>query len=609
MLRITHEFQNYLSNNFEIKLYYCSNEKVFSDEIVSLKNSHWQQKNSEDVCCLLVEILNCEKDLVMALLDNYINAIFLCLYIKDCIKTTLLFSAIEEYGFRMSFESENKVYFIKKKRNIKVLEENLLLNSDSIKIKLEKSWRRVSNLPSDTLADVICLPAVELLTANRFDIAIKALYGRLYSQSMAEEWREKVYYEQALRITGSGKKIKEYDGTEKQGINNFIENFKSLLKEVDYQDIPYIPIDKDLNAFDGSHRIASALVMNRWINAVRLNKNSSSIAKASFFSYKRNGHLPCSVDVMDESAIEYCRLKKSLLIALIFPTISSKKFALNELSTLGSVVYKKDIYCSSDMGRELLKQAYLGHSWLKPEENSKGFINKAQSCFPFAGVLSVILIDEYEVKNIRTTKATIRKHYGIGNHCLHITDSDEETLRLSKVVFNNNSVDLLKVIGGNSTNFHRQLFAYRDWINANNLDAELFCISGSAILSLINIRECNDIDFLFHGDEKQLPNMPYKVECHNHQAKYYDHNVSDIVGNPNLHCWYMGIKFCTPQLIYEMKKNRGEMKDYKDVSLLLSKLSVNNKIILRVNFYFIKTIMRVFFNLKRIVRYLIRKIL
>ena len=40
----------------------------------------------------------------------------------------------------------------------------------------------------------------------------------------------------------------------------------------------------------------------------------------------------------------------------------------------------------------------------------------------------------------------------------------------------------------------------------------------------------------------------------------------------------MGVKFCTPQIMIEMKRNRGEKKDYKDIVLLQSSLPGTSRI-------------------------------
>ncbi len=102
----------------------------------------------------------------------------------------------------------------------------------------------------------------------------------------------------------------------------------------------------------------------------------------------------------------------------------------------------------------------------------------------------------------------------------------------------------------------------------------MFCIDGSAVLSLLGLRECRDLDFIYSGDPKLLPQLSKKtIDCHNESEKYHSYNITEIIGDPRLHCWYMGIKFCTPEVIYQLKKNRNEAKDRYDIALLKSVIS------------------------------------
>jgi len=227
---------------------------------------------------------------------------------------------------------------------------------------------------------------------------------------------------------------------------------------------------------------------------------------------------------------------------------------------------------SPEAGGALLRQVYLGYPWLNDSSDNPDFLHKQRSCFPFSGVLRVLLLDRFDPKGLRAAKESIRSVYGLGNHSIHITDSSEETLRTARTAFNQNSIEALRMGIGNFPGFHEQLFALRDWMQLNAIDEDLVCVDGSAVLSVLGLRECRDLDFLYHGDPSSLPPQPERVDCHNDQEKYHAHKIEDIVGDPRLHFWYMGVKFCTPGLIRDMKCNRGQSKDRVDVIMLQSKL-------------------------------------
>jgi hypothetical protein len=411
-----------------------------------------------------------------------------------------------------------------------------------------------------------------LLVHDRFDIAIKAMYARLWLTDRGRTWRDYAYYHQAVRITGPGREVVEHDGSGKSGLEQFKETFHSLLKKLEPDEIPTVPVDDRWCAFDGAHRIAAAIATQRNVKLAKIHSPSTSFPSAAYFSNKTHGHTPLPREVLDEGAIEYCRIKSGLVLALIFPTVVSEHFAVDQLKMIGEIIYRKDIEISPSAGAGLLKQAYLGHQWAHDSENSPGFIHKVKSCFPFRGVLRAILLDNCNPLVLRDVKDSIRSHYRVGNHSIHCTDGDDEVLRLARVVFNENSLAFLRMGVNASEAFHQRLFVYRDWIEKNMLDEEAFCVDGGSILGLMGLRESRDLDFLYDGDSSLLPDTPPKVDNHNEISGFYSHSVSDIVGDPRLHGWYMGVKFCNPVMVAEMKRQRNETKDRVDIMLLDSRL-------------------------------------
>ena len=456
-----------------------------------------------------------------------------------------------------------------------MLSQDCQLGDPDIWNRLEPSWRYLRRLPHDTSVNALSVPAAMLLTPERFDIAIKCLYGRLWRNDSALHWRKAVYLAQALRITGPSLVLKEHDGSQKSGFAQFTNRFHGLLQDDPPENLPIVPVGESWIAFDGSHRIAAAICTNRKIEIANIAAPSPCLADATFFSSSSYGHKPCPSEILDEAAVEYCRIKKGLSLCLIFPTVQSEAYAIDCLRDAGRIVYRKDIILPPSAGHALLRQVYHGHAWfqgLQDDVKTDGFSNKVRSCFPLLGVLRVLLIDGLDANARLGVKRRIRSHYQIGNHSIHITDTDEEVLLIGRVVFNDNSIGLLRAGVGSNRKFEEQLFFFRKWLESNDLDSEDFIIDGSAVLGLMNIRNCGDIDFLFHGDVGCLPALPDGVDCHNGLARHHAHTIGDLVGDPRLHCWYMGCKFCTPSVVSRMKWKRGETKDHADIVLLQNKV-------------------------------------
>ncbi len=566
------------------KVFACVGEiSTVAAEVGVLGNTFgWEEESSlTNATGIFLSIPTDEADTIDEIAATAPNAAFVFLGGDRGTKKNTLLQGLERQGYRILFERGNVTYLMNRRTEIDVLKRGLSLGDKEVTDFLRQSRRQAPNLPKDTPVDLISVEASDLLTSRRFDIAIKALYGRLWKEKRAETFRNFAYYEQALRITGPGEQIDEYDGTGKSGLDQFRTAFHRLICPLDPGDVPAVPISESWTAFDGAHRIAAAIVMKRRAHAARFSASSRNLADAVFFKSSSHGHPQCPTEILDEAAIEYCRVKKGLALVLIFPAVASDKFAIETLSSAAQIVYQNSFALSPEAGGALLRQAYLGHAWLQEEGESSGFAFKLKGCFPFAGTVRAVLVDGCEPSELRTIKDKIRLHYGIGNHSIHFTDGDDEVLRVARVVFNQNSLDLLRMGIGGQSRFHQMLFAYRDWLEENSLDEEAFCIDGSAILALLGLRECRDLDFLYHGDADALPALPEKTDCHNDVAHYHSHAISDLVGDPRLHCWYMGVKFCTARVVAESKQRRGEPKDRIDVALLQSRLLTNSPRVLK----------------------------
>ena len=559
------------------KAFTCINDiQPFTKEIRFFTQLSWQQMpisklntSQEQIGCLLFSTKEKESGINYEdYLTNKPSTIILHIPANE--KKTPVFTEFEKQGYRIYREWDELAYLYLPVSSIKIITADHLLGNQNTRKILEKSWRRIHKLSEDTKVDHILIDAKELLTPRRFDIAIKSHYARLWLADMAKSWREYAYYEHVLRITGPSQEITEY-GTEKKGLDAFYENFHSLLQNHTEEEIPAVPVDSTLVAFDGSHRIAAAIATGRNIYVARIKSSSKSHATAAYFEGTEHGHPACPQEILDEAAIEYCRIKDTVAIALIFPTVMSEKIALQELGDVSEIIYHKNILLTPQAGGDLLKQVYLGHSWLDITQESHGFQIKKSACFPFTGTLRVVLLDNINPKNLRVTKEHIRAQYGLGNHSIHITDSVHETLRVARIVFNNNSLNLLRMGLGRSQDFHDKLFRYRAWLEENNINEEFVAVGGSATLALLGLREVRDLDFLYHGPQNNLPIGPKDIDCHNDSSEYYEESIADILGDPRLHCWYMGVKFCTPEIVIIMKKKRAENKDKKDVFLLRSK--------------------------------------
>ena len=519
----------------------------------------------------------------------------------------LILPRVESLGYRVWRENDNIVFFFHPQKTIKKISKASNVSDTEIQAAFIHGKRKLACFDSQEQIFKVQVCAHDLLVPRRFDIAIKVNYARLWKNNLGKQWREYAYGKQVQKITNS-KNIKEHDGSGKEGLEKFTQIFQSLIEEKNIENIPPFIIDSDGVALDGAHRIAAALIKGDSMNCYQVSGRSGMKCDSNFFR-KYSQIEPCPEEILEEGAIEYCLHKNTTAIALIFPTVLNERKALEELSKIGETVYRKDIVVSPAQGRVLLRQVYLGQSWMSfLEGESAGFRHKLKSCFPCTGTFRIVLLDSFNPANLRLTKDKIRAFYNLGNHSIHITDSYEETLRMARALFNNNSIHAMKSGGKVFVRFHTLLSSFRNWMLLNDIDENNVCIDSGGVLAALGLRECRDLDFLYHGNIDILPSLPNGIDCHNHQSHYYTHSISDIIGDPRFHFWYMGVKFCTPEVLIAMKKKRGEEKDIVDIKLLKMTMpsqynlaySKIQKLFLKIQIWFYIFIKRAKSKIKRV---------
>lgn len=603
-------------NNNKIRSYNCIGDaNVFSKEIELFISSDWKLNSNTDSVSTTIFINANDEDLDF---DCYINdrTEFIFIYIPiDKIKKKL-YPFFETKGFFL-YKERGSISFFYKVRNKKNIVEKITIEKlKSINVDV---FKKINGKYDNEAINIVKVPYDSLLTYRRMDIAIKYIYAYLYKKRKSKEWRDLCYYEQARKITGPNKEIIEYNSgvRTKVGLDSFVSQFNDLIDNIDKIDPPLFPIDRECCLIDGSHRATAKIFLEQEIEAIEVDIVSNCDASYNFFKQKQKNQPAVDAIVLDEAVINYVKLKKNIVVALVFPSVKNKNKAKDYIKSKAKVVCEKDIFLTKNAAGVLLRQVYLGHSWIEFNKNSNSLQSKIDACFPADGKLTAIVIEGLEPENIRITKNNIREMYNNGNNSIHFTDGYDEALRLTKILFNKNSLEILDNIKLDKVpkDFHNKIFKFRDYIESNGLDEYDFCIDSSAILTLLGIRNCRDIDFLYSGNINQLPPRPNKVECHNEMTEFYTRKHEDIIYDPRLHFYYMGLKFCHPKLVYLMKLNRSESKDKVDtiymdkyyfrkklISGFMKLIYIRSFSLLKINIYHAKVFA------KRIVRTIIKNV-
>ena len=413
---------------------------------------------------------------------------------------------------------------------------------------------------------------IELLSPLRFDVCAKYIYAK-YRNTKSSFPLD--LYSHHLKVWNN---YSEYNNPNKQDLESFVSVFHDIIDSIgsDGFDVnkSYVPI-LDGRLINGAHRLAASILHDKEVLCKESPVTEGQVDCGYYFLKNRHCNVPggLSSKYADAMALEYAKLKKNTFVVTLFPSAFGHESSVERiLKRFSTIVYDKDITIEDYGPFNYIRMLYDGEAWLSGwNDMFKGAQIKARACFKFAQRTKVYLVESDDADGLMEAKRLIRQIYNIGKDSVHINDTHEETLRIAKSVFNDNSIHFLNKCNPKYlANFERYLPDYSDWLVANSLNSDHFCIDASAVLSSYGLRDCRDLDFLYLGDFINTGRDDFS--CHNHETKYYPMHKDEVIVNPANHFYHKGLKFASPWVIKSMKQIRCEEKDLKDIQLLNSVL-------------------------------------
>ncbi len=406
----------------------------------------------------------------------------------------------------------------------------------------------------------------DLFRFNRFDLPIKYMYAKFRENGINSEFGVEIYKEH-LRLWNG---FKEYNRPEKNTFEAFRDEFDSILDSIKNDGFDgnksKIVIDSDNLLLNGSHRTVSCALYNK---------------KADFFvgEVYKDGQVDCGYKMfedmgldrvyMDASAFELCNINKNMFVVSLFPSaIGNDELVESILNHNGSIAYKKIVKLNNNGSFNLMRQMYYGEEWAgNVHNNYQGFRDKAGLCFTNDNPLRVYLVEFDNVNVAVDVKSKIRDIYKISNHSVHINDTHEETVRLARVLLNQNSIHYMN----NAKlqyfqKFENLLQYFKTWISNNNLSIEDYCVTASSVLSIYGLREGDDLDYLHKSKEISGHDV---IHSHNeYGVGKYSTEIDDIIYNPKNHFYFNDVKFASLHVVKKLKEFRMEQKDINDLKLI-----------------------------------------
>ena len=290
--------------------------------------------------------------------------------------------------------------------------------------------------------------------------------------------------------------------------------------------------------------------------------------------YRFFQNLGLQENYQDAAALELAKTNKDLRVVSLFPSAENDRDLVDNLiKKSGAIAYKKDIDLNHNGAFHYMLHLYKGESWAGNWNNNfSGFMAKRDVCFTSSKPLTVYLVEFDDLDDATRVKQEIRDLYKIGNHSVHINDTHEETVRVSRCVFNDNSIHFLnRAKLRYFPRFLKQLDYYTNFLDQNGLDTEEYCITASSVLSLYGLREGVDLDYLHFNNQA----IQGHADIHSHNEYgigRYHIERDDIIFNPLNHFYFDNVKLASLNVINELKERRGEPKDLIDTALIRSAL-------------------------------------
>lgn len=428
-----------------------------------------------------------------------------------------------------------------------------------------------NNINQNTNYEIEEIPAINLIRPSRFDIMAKWIFIDAVERGLDNSFA-KAIYEDNIRAFSRGT-YTEPGNEDKNSLDKYFKEFCNIIYDMKANGFDssksIIPVGKDRELFDGSHRVSAAAYYGKKVSVVRF----PDISLQTVYDYRFFTKHLMSVQNMGYMALTYAKHVPGCYMACLWPVADRNKLNYVEqiISDAFRVVYSQDVFLTYQGLRNFMIQTYATNDWAGTlDDKYRGIDEKVNACYKKNRPIRTFLFMADSLDEVVNIKAKIRDVFKIENHSVHITDCDSETQSMTELLYNPNSVfflnhsDTYKYVMA-----HKHIYSLRKRIEESNLNPARFIIDSSAVMEVCGLRQAKDVDFLTDyeiGESKILLNSE-NLDEHSSQLRYHSISVKDMLYNPQNYFYYDGMKFLTIQRVKEMKVCRNEKKDKRDVRL------------------------------------------
>lgn len=391
------------------------------------------------------------------------------------------------------------------------------------------------NINADQSYNIEYIKATELLVPERFDLIAKICYVRAYITGIGLDWASEVYRQHIMAFSCG----REPGNKEKKNVDIYVEVFNRLINDIRENGFDsnksVIPVGADNTIMDGAHRVAIAIYLKREIPIVRFLQLKAN----NGYDFFENALLGRTY--MDNMALEYIKLCPQLHCACVWPKaydIDKIQKMEKLMQTNGKIVYKKQIILEYQGIRNLMIQVYSGFEWMGGiDSHFSGAIGKADACYVQGKPMYIYVIEMDSLQHTLDLKAEIRDIFKVGNHSIHISDTQEEAIQIGQMLLSDESIHFLNHgQPDKDIDFFKKIMAFR---NEHEENIENFILINDVVLAMYGLKHAETIQYVSDG-------------------KYVTGENEKTVGvkelnTPKNYFYYAGLKFATIESLKKYK--------------------------------------------------------
>lgn len=275
-----------------------------------------------------------------------------------------------------------------------------------------------------------------LLTPNRLDLAFRLFY---LSKRLSYHELASTAYKEDIRAQSLGA-FQDPHNPNKSNHNDFKNSFDILAYSIKTQSFDIaqglVPLASDCSILNGSHRVASSIYYGTEVACVHTELDPYTINDI-FYSRR-------DVDdvLLSASIREYLEYSPNSYIACLWP--SSHAIHRQAIDIIPNKIAIRRLKSTFPSALSILYLCYRGMDWIgTPSTNYSGLYSKLFETFPAFDTLTAIAFTSPSLDEVKRLKQSIRRLTNLKFSSIHITDTPQEAISLSRILFNPSHYEFL----------------------------------------------------------------------------------------------------------------------------------------------------------------------